>query len=133
MAMERAGVIALILITLLVKNGLAAEKTLHGEVLDIDRQAMTVTVRADVEGTGEVIQAVVLADSILVEKQTGEKRLPGCIQTGNHIRIRGRTSSGESGSMFLAEEVRGCGGSGCSDPTGVRQRLNKSRKRNCCR
>ena len=51
--------------------------------------------------------------------------LPPCVFPGNKIRISGRYLDD---SLFLAETVQGCGSGNFSDKTGVRARLNRSRR-----
>jgi len=133
--MKRAGILLLIILALTAADVLAAEDFLHGEVLTIDREASRMTIRTGAEGAEGVVQSVALTEKLLIDNRSGGKRLPGCIELGRHVRVWGE-AAGE-GEVFLAEEVRGCGMGGCTDPTGVRQRLNRGRKNGmaapCCR
>lgn len=133
--MKRAGILLLIILALTATDALAGEDFLHGEVLGIDREANRMTIRTDAEGADGGVQTIALTEKLLVDSRAGGKRLPGCIELGRHVRVWGE-AAGE-GKVFLAEEVRGCGMSDCTDPTGVRQRLNRGRKNDmaapCCR
>jgi len=51
--------------------------------------------------------------------------LPPCVFPGNKIRVSGTYLDD---SLFLAETVQGCGSGNFSDKTGVRARLNRSRR-----
>ncbi len=52
--------------------------------------------------------------------------LPGCVETGEMIRVWGQKLD-QAEAVFLATDIRGCRGGGCSDATGVRSRLLKKR------
>lgn len=130
--MKKAGIAVIIMLALIATNVLASD-IIHGEVIDIDREAMKMTIRTSSEESGEMMRIVSLTEKLLIKNQAGAKRLPGCIQPGNRVRVWGTVNDLEEEKVFVAEEIRGCGMGGCNDPTGVRDRLNKSRKRNCCR
>ncbi|MBW1751315.1 MAG: hypothetical protein JRJ37_11600 [Deltaproteobacteria bacterium] len=52
---------------------------------------------------------------------------PRSVVIGERIRLWGSmVQNGDS--VFVATDIRGCRGRGCSDPTGVRSRLLQSRK-----
>ncbi len=53
--------------------------------------------------------------------------LPACVTTGADIRLWGEVLQGET-NTFIATDIRGCRGGGCSDPTGVRSRLSRRGK-----
>lgn len=127
--MKRA-VMAAVMVSLLLTTvyARAAEDFLYGEVLDVDREAMQMTIRTGAEETGEVVRVVTLSEALLVENRAGDSRLPGCLQAGKHVRVWGVATVEDKTNLFLAEAVRGCGMTSCSDPTGVRERLKRGRK-----
>jgi len=53
--------------------------------------------------------------------------LPACVIIGATIRLWGERLPGDS-NTFIATDIRGCRGGGCSDPTGVRSRLSRKGK-----
>lgn len=136
--MQKAGIAAIILMfSLIATNVLASEDFLHGEVLNIDREAMRITVRTNWDETREGIRTVAMTESLLVVTKAGDKRFPGCVRLGSRVRIWGTVIGTGQEAIFLAEQIRGCGMKSCNDPTGVRERLNRSRKPGmagaCCR
>lgn len=98
---------------------------LHGKVLEVDPEGLVMIVQPD-QDAGEPI-TVLLSSALMVESGSGELRLPGCVNFGNHIRVWGKAGDG-LGATFQAFKVRGCGMASCNDPTGVRARLSRKRQ-----
>jgi hypothetical protein len=67
-------------------------------------------------------------DSLVVDKQ-GRQVLPGCVYPGGIVRVWGHMSDKEK--VFYATDIRGWGGRGGHDPTGVRRRLHRGRGWRC--
>ncbi len=98
---------------------------LHGKVLEVDSDGLVMIVQPD-QDAGEMV-TVMLSSALLVESGSGELRLPGCITSGNHVRVWGKVAD-VGRATFQAFEVRGCGMASCNDPTGVRERLSRKRQ-----
>lgn len=107
---------------------------LYGQVVEVNRDAqefVLVTLlpdknETDLSGNTARIRVKAMGE-MLPQAEDGDSLLPGCVQVGKRVRVWGESPA--SGSTFLATDVRGCGGMGCSDPTGVRSRLQKDKKR----
>lgn len=100
---------------------------LHGEIETVDRAARVMTVRVDRETGDDRLIRVMLPDAFAGDEVQAGATLPGCIAAGRHVRVWGQARQSED-SAFRADEVRGCGMSACSDPTGVRARLFRNRQ-----
>jgi len=105
---------------------------LVGKVVAVDAEQLELTVMPQygLEGSGsvdkrETIQVRIAKENNLpvVNRRTV---LPGCVETGEIIRMWGQKYA-RSEAVFLATDIRGCRGGGCSDATGVRFRLLKKR------
>jgi hypothetical protein len=66
------------------------------------------------------------ADNLVISRM-GRRVFPGCVYPGGRIRLWGHMDQG----VFMATEIRGWGGKGRSDPTGVRRRLQRRGGWNC--
>lgn len=64
-----------------------------------------------------------LQDNIFPKKE-GRSVFPDCVIEGEQIRIWGDWEGGNR-QVFLANDIRGCKGGGCSDPTGIMSRLKR--------
>jgi hypothetical protein len=62
-----------------------------------------------------------LSTENLVVNRRGEQVFPGCVFPGGVVRIWGRMDKG----IFIVSDIRGPGGHGRGDPTGVRRRLQR--------
>ena len=60
-------------------------------------------------------------ESIFVQSKVA---LPACVIIGAKIRLWGKRLPDDI-HTFIATDIRGCRGGGCSDPTGVRSRLSR--------
>ena len=66
------------------------------------------------------ITAQLSADCLVINRR-GERKFPGCVYPGGVVRIWGRMDGG----IFKISDIRGPGGHGSGDPTGVRRRLQR--------
>jgi hypothetical protein len=127
---KMAGAISALLfvsITIGVGNSFSQE-FLMGKVLSVDFRkkeielaSQTPMTRKESDGKGV---------TVLVQSNN---TLPGCVVIGAYIRIWGKRLS-EDSNTFVANDIRGCRGGGCADPTGVRSRLSikgKKQHRGC--
>jgi uncharacterized membrane protein YgcG len=108
---------------------------LVGEVVAVnrDRQEFVIvsifTDKGETESSGKESRIKVKAvGEVLSQYEKSIPLLPGCVQVGERVRVWGEIPA--TGAVFLAIDVRGCGGMGCNDPTGVRSRLQKYKKSN---
>ncbi len=97
---------------------------LMGEVLTVNHKTMEIEIQPQElpENKASDIQSEMLS----VEVQSN---IPACATVGATIRLWGQYQKGTSSRKFLATEIRGCRGGGCSDPTGVRSRLSQGGNR----
>lgn len=72
------------------------------------------------EGDGKSLRVRVTPESLVVNGR-GERVFPGCVYPGGIIRLWGQREEG----IFTVTEIRGFGGRGRGDPTGVRRRLQR--------
>ncbi len=133
MNIQKISFILILLLGVFPARGYA--EFLYGQVVEVNRDAqefVLVSLSPDKEDTdlsGNTARIRVKAmGAMLPQSEEGDSFLPGCVQVGKRVRVWGETPA--SGASFLATDVRGCGGMGCSDPTGVRSRLQKDKKRN---
>jgi hypothetical protein len=104
-----------------------AQDFITGTVLavDIDRMEIELLpgppdpVESDQQGKRSITAR--LSAENLVENRRGEHVFPGCVYPGGVIRIWGRMEAG----IFIVSDIRGPGGHGQGDPTGVRRRLQR--------
>jgi hypothetical protein len=68
------------------------------------------------------ITARLSIDNLIVNR-SGNRVFPGCVFPGGMVRIWGKMD--EKGKVFIVSDIRGYGGCGQTDPTGVRRRLQK--------
>jgi len=100
---------------------------LHGEIEAVDMAGRSMTLRADLQtGNGKLIQVILPEPVVREPDMTGDRKLPGCIAVGRHVKVWGERNSNNE-APFRADEVRGCGMVAGADPTGVRSRLNHNR------
>jgi len=107
---------------------------LYGEVAEVNRALQEFVLISIPTKQGETKRAennsrinVKAVGELFPQSEEGLPLLPGCVQVGEKVRVWGETPA--TGSVFLAIDVRGCGGMGCNDSTGVRSRLQKYKKR----
>lgn len=94
------------------------EDFLMGKVLSVN------SVKNEIEVAPEVLTddnsgSSATEENVLVQSKVA---LPPCVTTGAKIRLWGERLPDDI-NIFIATEIRGCRGRGCSDPTGVRSRL----------
>jgi len=68
------------------------------------------------------ITARLSVDNLIVNRR-GDRVFPGCVFPGGMVRIWGKMDEKER--VFMVSDIRGYGGRGQTDPTGVRRRLQK--------
>lgn len=68
------------------------------------------------------ITARLSADNLVVNRR-GDRVFPGCVYPGGMVRVWGHFDAKEG--VFMVTDIRGYGGCGQTDPTGVRRRLQK--------
>ena len=71
-------------------------------------------------GEGKSIRVRVTPESLVVNGR-GEQVFPGCVFPGRIVRLWGHMEEGR----FMVTDIRGFGGRGRGDPTGVRRRLQR--------
>ena len=69
---------------------------------------------------GKSIRVRVTPESLVVNGR-GDRVFPGCVFPGRVIRLWGQMEGG----VFTVTDIRGFGGRGRGDPTGVRRRLQR--------
>lgn len=133
------GVIAvqviILMITLFTGAGsVCAQDFLIGKVLSINEGTMEITLAPfSSKGTSDAVSGedtvlVRIAEVNTLQDSAKTAGFPGCVVVGETIRLWGKEADA-LGKTFLATDIRGCRGNGCSsDPTGVRARLLQSRK-----
>lgn len=117
--------IAIILLLLLGSSPAFCQEFLMARVLTIDPEALELTVVTPADPDSQI--TVRIAEKNVLPQSDQGIFFPRCVAQGSTIRIWGTREELET-PLFVASEIRGCGGSGCSDPTGVRLRLRKDRK-----
>ncbi len=133
MDLQKKLFILIFLITFFPARGSA--EYLYGEVAEVNRERQEFVLVSVTPGRGEgeatlneTRVTVKAMGSILPQSEEGKALLPGCVQVGEMVRVWGESMTAEAD--FLASDVRGCRGKGCSDPTGVRSRLHGDKRRN---
>ena len=101
-----------------------------GTVVAMDAQKMEIEVEPQyplqifgaAQNRGNVIVRLEGLKNVQVRGRGGP--FPDCVFPGNSIRLWGvRETSSER--IFVVTDIRGCGGGGCQDSTGVRSRIRK--------
>ena len=101
-----------------------------GKVVAVDVQKMEIEVEPqsslqlfkEVEGRHTV--TVRLSKSNSIKTNDRSSPFPECVVPGKKIRLWGEKEK-SSFRVFVVTDIRGCGGGGCQDSTGVRSRLRK--------
>jgi hypothetical protein len=107
----------------------AAEDFIAGTVLSADIEKMEIVIVPLEKGSatsgagGEKHIIARLSTDILVVNRMGRQVFPGCVYPGGIIRLWGRMD--EEKKVFFVTDIRGWGGRGSHDPTGVRRRLQR--------
>ena len=106
-----------------------AQNFIFGTVLraDIDRMEIELIPGPPEQTTSDEtakkrITARLSIDNLIVNGR-GERVFPGCVFPGGMIRIWGKMDEKER--VFTVSDIRGWGGRGQTDPTGVRRRLQR--------
>jgi hypothetical protein len=94
---------------------------------DIDRMEIELIPGSAELGTGgeaekKSITVRLSIDNLIVNRR-GDRVFPGCVFPGGIVRIWGKMDEKEK--VFVVSDIRGYGGRGQTDPTGVRRRLQK--------
>jgi hypothetical protein len=110
-------------------NFAIAQDFIAGTVLavDINRMEIELVPGPPPQATGDEtemksITARLTIDNLVVNRR-GDRVFPGCVFPGGMIRIWGKMDEKER--IFMVSDIRGYGGRGQTDPTGVRRRLQK--------
>lgn len=109
-----------------------AQDFIAGTVVSADIEKMEIEIipivnaPTNVDGKEKKYVIARLSDENLVVNRLGKRIFPGCVYPGGVIRLWGHMDQG----VFLATDIRGWGGRGRSDPTGVRRRLLRGGGRN---
>ncbi len=124
----------LILLLVCIFSGvgtLYGEEFLLGRVVEVDYEKLKIDVSP--QRTGQEQEKLELAGYITVHLAPENAVLhrngsvvPQCVYPGSLIRVWGSWEE-QGGKDFLASDIRGCRGGGCSDPSGVRMRLMQRR------
>ncbi len=101
-----------------------------GKVVAVDVQKMEIEVEPqsslqlfkEVEGYHTV--TVRLSKRSTIKTNDRSALFPECVVPGKKIRLWGEKEE-SSNRVFVVTDIRGCGGGGCQDSTGVRSRLRK--------
>lgn len=120
----------------IVTGGASAQEFLSGQIIKANIETMEIVIGSydhhnRESGSQQRILIRPAKDNIL-PKQGGKSLFPDCVIEGDQIRIWGDWQNGEQ-DVFLAHDIRGCKGGGCSDPTGIMSRLKRfseSRRKN---
>lgn len=112
-----------------------ADDFMAGTVLSSDIEKMEIVLvplkkgpAADDTKEEARIIAKVSGDNLVVNR-VGRKVFPGCVSPGRIIRLWGRMDKDRK--VFYVNDLRGWGGRGRHDPTGVRRRLQRGGGWNC--
>jgi hypothetical protein len=100
-----------------------SEDFFMGKVLSVNSARNEIEVAPEVL-TGDNSVSSATEENVLVQSKVA---LPACVTTGSKIRLWGERLPDDI-TTFIATEIRGCRGGGCSDPTGVRSRLSRRGK-----
>jgi uncharacterized membrane protein YgcG len=119
-----AGVItAIVLLCITVGvNDSFCQDFFMGKVLSINSQKKEIEVAPQISTTKQ--ESGIEDETVLVQSKIA---LPACVIIGANIRLWGKRLPGAI-NTFIATDIRGCRGGGCSDPTGVRSRLSRKGK-----
>ena len=105
-----------------------------GKVVAVDVQKMEIEVEPQSplqlfkEAESRRTVTVRLSKRNTIKTNDRSSPFPECVVPGKKIRLWGEKEK-SSNRVFTATDIRGCGGGGCQDPTGVRSRLRKMRER----
>jgi hypothetical protein len=106
-----------------------AQDFIFGTVLaaDIDRMEIKLIPGPPEQTTNDEtekksITARLSIDNLIVNRR-GDRVFPGCVFPGGIVRIWGKMDEKER--VFMVSDLRGWGGRGQTDPTGVRRRLQR--------
>lgn len=94
-----------------------------GKVLSVNSARNEIEVVPEIL-TGDNSVSNATEENVLVQSKVA---LPACVTIGAKIRLWGERLPDDI-NTFIATEIRGCRGRGCSDPTGVRSRLSRRGK-----
>ena len=99
------------------------EEFFMGKVLSVD------TAKNEIEVVPEALSDDKSGESANEESVFVQSKvvLPPCVIIGAKIRLWGNRPPDHI-KTFIATEIRGCRGGGCSDPTGVRSRLSRRKE-----
>jgi hypothetical protein len=106
-----------------------AQDFIAGTVLtaDIERMEIELIPSPPEQATGDETEkksiTVRLSTDNLIVNRRGYRVFPGCVFPGGMVRIWGKMN--ERDRVFMVFDIRGYGGRGQTDPTGVRRRLQK--------
>ncbi len=101
-----------------------------GKVVAVDVQKMEIEVEPQSslqlfkEADGRNTVTVRLSKRNTFKTNDRGSPFPGCVVPGKRIRLWGEKEE-SSRRVFVVTDIRGCGGGGCQDSTGVRSRLRK--------
>ncbi len=124
-----------ILVFLLGSLPAFSQDFLMAKVLAVDTEKMEIQVlcqaakKSLATGSNEEKLLVRIAAENDLPRVSGVVVFPGCVVSGKTIRLWGETAL-HGGNVFFATDIRGCRDGRCSDPTGVRLRLLRSRMNN---
>jgi len=102
--------------------GANCEDFFMGKVLSVNSAKNEIEVVPEVLKDNNSVSSAT-EENVLVQSKVA---LPACVITGAKIRLWGERHPDDN--TFIATEIRGCRGGGCSDPTGVRSRLSRRGK-----
>jgi hypothetical protein len=104
-----------------------AQDFIGGTVLSVDLERMEMELVPGLPetanndgGTEKSIKVRLLPECFIINGR-GERVLPGCVFPGGIVRLWGHREEG----VFMVTDIRGYGGRGRGDPTGVRRRLQR--------
>ena len=126
--------IIIVFLFLFFEPGLAfCQDFLMGKVLAVDPNKMEIEIaplpaeKQSETGVDNTIILVRIAEENNLPRDGRTVFFPRSVVVGERIRLWGSMVQ-NGNSVFVATDIRGCRGRGCSDPTGVRSRLLQSRK-----
>ena len=106
-----------------------AQDFIAGTVLAADIERMEIELipgpheQATSDETEKKSITVRLSIDNLIVNRRGDRVFPGCVFPGGMVRIWGKMDEKER--VFMVSDIRGYGGRGQTDPTGVRRRLQR--------
>jgi hypothetical protein len=115
----------LIFFSIWTNDPVFADDFIAGTVLSIDIDKLEITLipgppEQSLDDAKKSITARLNAENLVVNKR-GDRVFPGCVFPGGMVRIWGHMDEG----IFMVTDIRGYGGRGQADPTGVHRRLQR--------